>query len=374
MSYNRQCDRMKDIMHTLGSPRGEVDSATLQLSARLAGMELPQEFLFNSPYAKKYTSEWDESVNSPRSVKWRPFMSAVEYSKIQPGSQEQFLARHEEKLAMARAKEAEKNAIEALVAAQAAEKAEKERVIAASIQQVPDDVLRKAHRLVKGRLESQYGELKKAFQKLDVDRSGDITRAEAVTAIKGLELGLPDNAIHRMIDLADYDCDGTVTFAEFARIISADDIIDMKDSLSASATTRTAGAVNARGVLNKKDAHEEMVVPGISVKELRQAVDLIRDKLLDKYHRLDTAFKTIDADRSGHLSRAEMRFCVMTLNLEGNVRPPVIEAIVDLADVDGDNKINHREFCDILSAPDPTKLPQLQKIKDKYTAKMSRKN
>ena len=73
---------------------------------------------------------------------------------------------------------------------------------------------------------------------------------------------------------------------------------------------------------------------------------------MQKYKRMDAAFKAIDADRSGFLTRDELRFTLLMLNLS-NISRETIEVVMDLVDKDGDGQINHSEFVDVLTARDP---------------------
>ena len=88
IAHNKRRDQLKSYMQTLGGADGSVDTSDLQLAAKLAKMDLPEEFLLKTPYANQYTAEWDPSSSSPRAIKWRPFIDAIEYpsSRIRPPS------------------------------------------------------------------------------------------------------------------------------------------------------------------------------------------------------------------------------------------------------------------------------------------------
>jgi Ca2+-binding EF-hand superfamily protein len=353
IEHNKQRDRLRAIMQTVGSQKGEVNTADLLLSAKLAKIELPQEFLLNSPYAKKYAGEWDKGAKSPRSVKWRPFYDAIEYPKMQ--STDQFLRDHAER----EAKQAERRAAAEAAAAEAAATAAALRApaaapSAASLPYVSDDELRKAHLVVKARLSSQFGELRQAFRTFDTDGSGLVSREEAESTLQTLNLGLPKRISSRLVDIADFDGDGEISFAEFARVLTADDIIFMKNSLSASAADG-AEMVDSRlkGASIKKASR--VIKNGVTEDDIRKAVFVIKEKILYKYKRLDAAFKSIDADRTGFLSREEFRFCLYTLNLD-MLQKDTIEVLIDLMDTDGDGQINHFEFVQMLTADDPFKV------------------
>ena len=48
-------------------------------------------------------------------------------------------------------------------------------------------------------------------------------------------LGIPDNIINKLIDLADFDGDGSINYAEFARIFTTESVFKLKNTLSATA-------------------------------------------------------------------------------------------------------------------------------------------
>ena len=66
-----------------------------------------------------------------------------------------------------------------------------------------------------------------------------------------------------------------------------------------------------------------------------------------RYSRIGDAFKAIDAERSGKLDRDEVVLMLKHLNLTIPVK--VVNAILDLADTDGDGEINYGEFAKMIS-------------------------
>ena len=63
---------------------------------------------------------------------------------------------------------------------------------------------------------------------------------------------------------------------------------------------------------------------------------------------LVAVFKAIDAERSGKLDRDEVKLMLKHLNLY-TVSHKVVDAILDLADTDGDGEINYTEFAAMIS-------------------------
>jgi len=368
--HNRQRDQLKAIMQTVSGSNGEISNADLLLSAKLAKIDLPEEFLLRSPYAHKYASGWDSTSNSPRAIKWQPFYEAIDYTKVQPASTEAFLQRHADKLA---AKAAKATKAAKLAADEAAARAAAPAVAAAAKAAamgpfVSEDELRKAHSVIKGRLTTQFGELRTAFRALDRDGSGRITHAEAEGALETLNLGVPKRILGRIVDVADFDGDGEITFAEFARVLTADDIMSMKASVQAAYTGTKV--IDSSTVARSVVKAPEMFKNGVTKDEIRGACAAIKEKMVHKYMRLDTAFKSIDEDRSGYLTHSEFRFFLKVLNLD-LLDEKIVQCLIEIMDADNDGQINHQEFTHLLSADDPLNAGPLaakveKKIKRHY--------
>ena len=97
---------------------------------------------------------------------------------------------------------------------------------------VTDAQLRNTHAIMKGRLEQLYGGvlsyIRKAFLYLDKDNTGTITPDELVDGMLSLNVNVPRHLLEHLINVCDYDRDGEIGYPEFARILQADDIVDIK--------------------------------------------------------------------------------------------------------------------------------------------------
>ena len=79
----------------------------------------------------------------------------------------------------------------------------------------------------------KYSRITDAFKFIDSDRTGHLERAEVKRLL--VEFNVPDikdEAIEALIDFADYDGDGVINYAEFARVLTAEDVMRMKDTLA----------------------------------------------------------------------------------------------------------------------------------------------
>ena len=110
--------------------------------------------------------------------------------------------------------------------------------------------------------------------------------------------------------------------------------------------------VDSRTVGRSVQKVSREVAPGVTEEMVRTSVLQLKEKMLEKYKRLDTAFKAVDEDRSGYLSRDEFRFFLRILNLDC-LNANVINALCTMMDKDGDGMINHFEFVSMLTSEDP---------------------
>jgi hypothetical protein len=95
-----------------------------------------------------------------------------------------------------------------------------------------------------------------------------------------------------LIDLADYDNDGLINYAEFARLITAEDVVNMKDTLS--------GGVDERNFKIVGPSFK----PAVAIAELRYVQQEVCCRLLIKYMRITDPFKRMDHKRTGAFSSA----------------------------------------------------------------------
>ena len=168
-----------------------------------------------------------------------------------------------------------------------------------------------------------------------------------------------------MIDLADFDGDGSINFAEFARIMTADNILKLKNTLVAdtsawvqktrrkpsSLTTTTLRIRTARWlqVDTRSAEHAKLRRTGASLAQLRKAHATYKKLILARYDSFKDAFNAIDADRSGLLRRAELRKFLGSLSK--SIPDKVITSLIDFCDSDGDAKtLNMIEFVSMMSA------------------------
>jgi len=90
-------------------------------------------------------------------------------------------------------------------------------------------------------------------------------------------------------------------------------------------------------------------------RKLRRVQLLVKNKVKDKHKLLHEAFKHVDKDRTGTITREELNFFMFEeLNLT-NVLPAEFEALLDLMDLNHDGVIRFTEFATALSVDEHEK-------------------
>ena len=69
--------------------------------------------------------------------------------------------------------------------------------------------------------EEQTAELRKAFDVMDANKDGVVTKDELRTLLKGLGEEVTDEVVDEMINIADENGDGKVQFDEFCKAASS---------------------------------------------------------------------------------------------------------------------------------------------------------
>jgi len=89
------------------------------------------------------------------------------------------------------------------------------------------------HDILKQKLSTRFTKLTNAFRLVDSDGSGTCDRRELHRMLNHLSPAASNEVLDRIIDLADYDGDGVIKYAEFARVFTEENVHKMKRTLSA---------------------------------------------------------------------------------------------------------------------------------------------
>ena len=138
----------------------------------------------------------------------------------------------------------------------------------------------------------QILEFREAFQAFDKDGNGSITTKELGTVMRSLGQNLSETEIREIIDEVDEDKNGTIDFQEFLSLMAR------------------------------------------------------KMKILDKEDELIDAFKKLDLDGTGKISKYQLRYII--LSTESGFTGDDIEELLKIAEIDEDGNIDLHDFIKIL--------------------------
>jgi len=367
LAHNKQRLRLKQLLQTSANGGTVVNTRDLILACRLAKLDVGDDVQRTSD-ADKFVSpnliKDRDCFGSPRAVDWRAFHQSIEYPQLHaPGTYGGSLPmtrkqknQYKEYQDILRAKEVADAAGEALQIKP----------------KIDDSQVAHWHKVLKDKLETRFGEIRRAFQLIDEDRSGTCDRQELKHMLNAMfNLNVPDDIMDRIIDLADYDGDGVINFAEFARIVTADNVLSMKNTLIADegifAQNGKDPAMIALEIDRHKMAeqrrkmalggyadggyHPKLRRTGPNVDELRRGHKTLKKAITARFgeNGAKIAFDAIDRDGSGTLRRTELRRFLRTFTK--TIPDRVITGLIDYCDNDGDTKtLSKAEFVKMIKA------------------------
>ena len=138
----------------------------------------------------------------------------------------------------------------------------------------------------------QILEFREAFQAFDKDGNGSITTKELGTVMRSLGQNLSEAEIKEIIDEVDEDKNGTIDFQEFLSLMAR------------------------------------------------------KMKLLDKEDELIEAFKKLDLDGTGKISKYQLRYIILSTQNDFNADD--IEELFKITDMDEEGNIDLHDFIKIL--------------------------
>ena len=182
-------------------------------------------------------------------------------------------------------------------------------------------------------------QMKKAFDFLDVDKSKSLTRAEMKRALFEWGMLLTDDEMTELFKACDKDGDGTIDYSEFCDMVAKQPHLTKTRSLVKNPALRK----------------------GVREKDLRMAQHFVKEHFTTKFGRLTKAFQFVDRDRTGTITREELRLVIGEFNLT-NIRPEVIENLIDFIDIDPEGDIEYKEFARVISADDVMAMAPLSLV------------
>eukprot|EP00187_Rhodella_violacea_P020262 CAMPEP_0184728098 /NCGR_PEP_ID=MMETSP0314-20130426/38791_1 /TAXON_ID=38298 /ORGANISM="Rhodella maculata, Strain CCMP 736" /LENGTH=401 /DNA_ID=CAMNT_0027193861 /DNA_START=1 /DNA_END=1206 /DNA_ORIENTATION=+ len=138
-------------------------------------------------------------------------------------------------------------------------------------------------------------ELKNAFQEVDVDGSGSLSKNELKIVAQKLGLPFGDKDLDKLMQAYDFDGDGEISYQEF---------VAFSDQ-----TAKAATVENLRSIFEKYDTDDNQK---LSILELQAMIQEAGDIVSQK--NMDVIMKDLDKDGSGDIDFEE--FCHMFSNLK----------------------------------------------------------
>lgn len=367
LAHNKQRQKLKALLTNASDGGSVVATKDLLLACRIAKLDVGTKLEVEADkfVHPNYIASRD-CFGTPRQVNWKGFHKSIHYPELHgPGQYpgdlpltrrqkyqyKELMYREQEQLAEA----SQNNDLEA-------------PVVNAFEAAALDDDVRHYHKLLKRAIETRFVEMRRAFRLIDEDNSGDCDRDEMKMMINSIfTFNIPDRILDRIIDLADYDGDGKINFAEFARLATEDDVFNMKKTLRAdvgnfgqvdvakqlSDIDRQKAAAQRRdemrGANHDGGYHPKLRRTGPGLDELRRAHKTIKRAVLLRFPNFETAFAVIDQDHSGSLRRNELRRFLA--DMVKTVGDRTITGLIDYCDDDGDGKtLSKREFITLMNA------------------------
>jgi len=329
--HNKQRAQLKGYIRGAAGGGDYVDHGDLALAAQLAKMPLDPRL-----YSPRQGDPWRKGHMVGHHVPWRDVIGSISYPEV--GTE----AVKNEALRIAQAK-ADKLAREDMKG-----QVHREAVVAQSQDEgISEKDLRFYHGQIRDHFATRFTQVRKAFRTLDEDASGKLSYDELKSVLLMFNLAIPTKVINKIIQLADMDGDGEIDYSEFARIMTADDIIYLTPGVKTGGLTAAVAKREGPATLR----------PGVTEAEIRHAQKTLRGEFEEKYSKLTDAFKFIDTDRTGQLERSEIKGLMLQFNIN-DVSDAAMDNLIDFADFDGDGQINYAEFCRCLTADDILSMKQ----------------
>ena len=112
-----------------------------------------------------------------------------------------------------------------------------------------------------------------------------------------------------MISACDHNADGEMDYKEFINCLARDKFVGAQPQTQTFKIKRQTGDPLADPLAKLRD--------GVTPEELVRAHSTVRDRLLDRYDTILKAFKFMDKDGSGYITRSEFEDAMRKLNITG---------------------------------------------------------
>lgn len=208
-------------------------------------------------------------------------------------------------------------------------------------------------------INNKFKDMFKAFQYMDLDRSGTLNEKELARALDLLNVPIDRSKLRELIAACDADGDGGISYQEFVDVLARDTVtlaamgkrgMQAMDAMGDDGMGIRGAVKNVKATLN--ESFDAVMEGGAATKAVSQRdrlafVKQAQDAINAKFSNMRKAFQDIDLDRSGTLDARELWHAFDRFNLP--LDRARFQALIDSCDKDGDGGISYDEFVDVLA-------------------------
>ena len=233
-------------------------------------------------------------------------------------------------------------------------------------------------------LNSRFSDMFKAFQYVDLDRSGTLNKKELVRALDLWNIPLDEDKLDELIAACDANGDGDVDYKEFVDVLARDTVTLAAMGKRDMQASEAMGVVdldpeflghkkikNVRASINDKfmgnDTPKAAPTKAAPTPAKQQAaprtneqraadrqklksstfVKSASDALNSRFSDMFKAFQYVDLDRSGTLNKKELVRALDLWNIP--LDEDKLDELIAACDANGDGDVDYKEFVDVLA-------------------------
>jgi len=164
---------------------------------------------------------------------------------------------------------------------------------------------------------------------------------------------------------------GFENFPRFAKVVPKLEPIDAAQVISQALGTPVSEQEAAERLKPKRATRKKgELPPGVTPSDVREVAGQLKAKLIDRFGSLTNAFRRVDVDGSGTISRDELDQFLEIVNLRAALRKDVIDVLFELVDDDNSGAFDFKEFSRVMNAGDVMNMGAIRTYYDGYEAKM----
>ena len=191
------------------------------------------------------------------------------------------------------------------------------------------------------------------FRAWDDNHDGLISKKEFRQAVVALGYDVPKVEVDALFDSFDKDGNGTIDYRELGRALRRNQRASTERTVSELTPTALLTLQQQEeaqgGIANSVRNAQANVLRGTVLSSDGDLVSQLSSALASNWGRVTDLFHEMDTDRSGTVSRAEMRAALAHLGLGGSsAHMQAVDVLYDTLDVDGDGEISIKELTAVV--------------------------